>query len=232
MPFMKVTRPASGFGQTMAGASGYAPATRTFRTAYQNIGGRGWSAIDLDTGLFNALEEYVRWAEGVPRHLPYAMDTLVRFMALANLGIAQKMSAGPRDPKNMRPNLAWKIPVRRITHRYFFGWKVRRLRLGVWMLYNDSREAYFIEFGIHRDPRTGEVSPRRIRRPIRKLSLKRTLEAMMRTKAYHRIWSEIYVDKKRGKGYGFTQTVQSPGGRGMPPGQGSYSGPGLGRKLP
>jgi len=170
------------------------------------------------------------------------MDVLCRFMSLTNQGIAQQMSYGPSDPQNRSPQLAWRIPVRRISGRYFYGWKVKRVSMGVWMLYNDSREAYFIEYGIHRQPGSEIVSSRRIRRPIRKLSLRRTLEAMMRTKAYHRIWAEIFIDRRAKVTRGFSQTVQSPAGGhsmftpfgsgAMSPGSGSFTGPGLGRKLP
>jgi hypothetical protein len=193
--------------------------TRQMRTV------RGMGAVQISTDTFNAIEEYIRWAEAVPGRLPRAMDILTRFMSLTNLGIAQEMSYGPSDPQQRNPAMAWRIPVRRISGRYFYGWQVKRIGLGVWMLYNDSREAFFIEFGIHADPRTGEPSARRIRRPIRKLSLRRTLQAMMRTQAYHRIWAEIYVGRHRKITKGFTQTVQSPA-------KGSFTGPALGRRLP
>jgi hypothetical protein len=179
---------------------------------------RGMLGISTDT--FNAIEEYIRWAEGVPREFPRAMDILIRFMAYTNQGLAQKMSAGPHDPNQGNPQLAWKLPVRRISEKYYLGWKVRRLGMGVWQLYNDSREAYYIEFGIH-------TSNRRVRRPIRKLSLRRTLDAMMRTQAYHRVWCEIYANPRKGKpkSRNFTQVVQSPG-------KGGFTGFQLGRRLP
>lgn len=202
----------------------------------------GMSAVEISTDTINAIEHYIRWAAGVPGQLPRAMDILARFMSLTNLGIAQHMSYGPSDPQNRNPTQAWRIPVRRISGRYFYGWQVKRIGIGTWMLYNDSREAYYIEYGIHRNPYDENVSSRRIRRPIRKLSLRRTLEAMMRTQAYHRVWAEIFVDKKAKITRGYSQTVQSPaGGHSMftpygaaaaSPGGGSMSGPMLGRRLP
>lgn len=193
--------------------------TRQMRTV------RGRSMVEISTDTINGIEEYVRWAESVPPRLPRAMDILTRFMSLTNLGIAQEMSYGASDPQQRNPSQAWRIPVRRISQRYFYGWQVKRVSLGVWMLYNDSREAFYIEYGIHRNPATGGVASRRQRRPVRKLSLRRTLEAMMRTQAYHRVWAEIYVDKRRKFSRGFTQTVQSAP-------QGSFMGPQLGRRLP
>jgi hypothetical protein len=73
-----------------------------------------------------------------------------------------------------------------------------------WQLYNDSREAYFIEFGIN------PHSYRRVRRPIRKLSLMRTLRFAQGTGVYHRIWAQIYLPGGPRRTKGFVQTVQSP----------------------
>lgn len=193
-------------------------------------------AFHITPETFNGIEEYIRWSQRVsnPIHFHRGMDLLVRFMAYANLGIAQKMSAGPYDPRQTHPVWAWRTPdqgIRRISERYYIGWKVRRLRQGSWMLYNDSREAFFIEFGIS-EVGWGEnrhVPARRIRRPVRKLSQNRTLVAMMRTQAYHRVWAEIYYDPRRGRPIGrhggFSQTIQ-------PPYRGRFTGPGLGRRLP
>lgn len=181
---------------------------------------------------FRGLEEAIRWAElEVPRNIQKAMNELVFHMALLNQDIARKMSFGVLDPQQTGVHhqltgrkfiagtsgpatpepqykvsqLAWKIPVRRITQKYYLGWKVRQLKYAVWQLYNDSREAYYIEFGIH-------TSLRRVRRPIRKLSLRKTMEIMLTTDAYQRIWVDIYADPKyRHNGLGFSQHVSGAG---------------------
>jgi hypothetical protein len=170
----------------------------------------------------DGIEAAIRWAEReVPQNMRRSMNELCFHMALVNQGIARKMSFGPFDPAENNPRLAWKIPVRRITGNYYLSWKVRSIRPGVWQLYNDSREAYFIEFGINW---LGEG--RRVRRPVRKLSLRRTMEFMMTTQAYHRTWVDIYANPRtRHRGKGFTQYVQSPA-------KGAFSGPMLGRRLP
>jgi len=173
------------------------------------IMGQNRQVLRIGPELFSAVENQIRWAEGVQRKLPVAMDRLVRFMAYTNLGIAQKMSLGPHDPNQANTAYAWKIPVRRISGRYFFGWKVRRRGLGVWQLYNDSREAFFIEYGIH-------TSNRRVRRPIRKLSLIRTMKFMMKTEVYHRVWASVYFpNPSLRKGAGFTWRIQAPGTMGQ-----------------
>lgn len=166
----------------------------------------------------NGIEQVIRWAEAeVPIQLRENMLKLTQIMALVNQGYARKMAFGPEDPTGRNSALAWRLPVRRISGRYYLGWKVRPIR-GGWQLYNDSREAYFIEFGINW---LGEG--RRVRRPVQRLSLNKTMEYMATTQAFHRIWGEIF--KYRGKGFGFTQHVQSPP-------MGSFTGPLLGRRLP
>ena len=154
----------------------------------------------------NALEDFIRWCEEeVPTQLMFGMSKLALFMALTNQKEARKLSFGPYDPSMEHPEDAWQLPVRRITQAYYLGWKVRMIGPGIAQLYNDSREAFFIEFGINW---LGEG--RRVRRPVRKLSLIKTLRQLETTHIYHRIWSQVFIHK--GKGFGFTQHVQSPGG--------------------
>jgi len=171
------------------------------------IMGQGMQVLRIDKSFFDALENRIRWEFGLTGRMRYGMDTLVRFMAYANLGYAQKYSLGPTDPQQQRPELAWRIPVRRISGRYFLGWKVRRRGIGHYELRNDSREAFFIEFGIHRNPATGIVATRRQRRPILKLSLIRTLKLIEKTGVSHRIWASLYMPppgKRHGKGFLWT----------------------------
>jgi len=156
-------------------------------------GGKG--VVELTKGSLEAIEDYILWCENVAqRKLPAAMDILARFGVMLAGAYAQKYSAGvhkhPGDTAR-----SWIMPVPRITNRYFLGWRVARVRQGTWMLTNDSREAYYIEYGIHRNPHTGQVAPRRIRRPIFKLSFLRMMEAFQETAVAHRIWSDILVPK-------------------------------------
>lgn len=168
------------------------------------------SFLEPTVETMNGLEEAIRWAEDeVPVRLRKAMNELVFHMALINQGFARKMSFGPDDPSGQNSSAAWKLPVRRITGAYYLGWKVRSIKPGVWQLYNDSREAYYIEFGIN-----WLGGNRRVRRPVRKMSLRKTMEFMMTTQAFHRVWADAYSSPKhRHRGRGFYQIVQSPGGR-------------------
>lgn len=160
-----------------------------------------------DKETFDALEEAIRWAEiDTPDALRFFMDKLCLHMAVLNQGEARKLSAGPLDPGMKNPNFAWRLPVRRISGDYLAGWKVKRKGKAFYILYNASREAYFIEYGINW---LGEG--RRVRRPVRKLSLRRTMERMMTTHAFHRVWCDMYSSPKyRHRGRGFYQIVQSP----------------------
>lgn len=184
---------------------------------------------------FDEIDDYIRACEITGRNVQFGMDALVMLMAYTNEAFAQRLSAGILDPQARHgrgrvrqlqgrrfightsgpstpqpiygPDPAWKIPVRRITERYYKGWKVRRLAPGVWMLYNESREAWFIEFGIH--PSGYKVSAkggkyymkgsRRVRRPIRKLSLKKTLALMDESRAGERVWEMIYAPFRPGR---------------------------------
>ena len=159
---------------------------------------------------FNDIDDWIKAAEASGRNIRYGMNVLTMLMARTDQAFSQEMSRGPYDPQMRNSGAAWKIPVRRITGRYYQGWKVRRLAPGVWIVYNDSREAYFIEYGINRRGGGGtDVSgrggvtyskgSRRVRRPVRKLALMKTLRAMDRTHAAHRVWEVVWAPFRPGR---------------------------------
>lgn len=180
--------------------------------------GRGYSNafIQITPRSINAIEAYIRWAEiEVPSHVHQHMDRLVKHMALVNQSFARKMAFGPYDPHGKNPSLAWRTPeqgIRRISQAYYLGWRVKKVRVGWYRLWNSSKEAYFIEFGVSTvgfgDNR--RVPRGRIRRPVRKLSLLKTMKFMQQTQAYHRIWVDTF--KSNHTHAGFTQRIQSPAG--------------------
>jgi hypothetical protein len=145
------------------------------------------------------------------------MDQLVHYMALVNQSEARKMAYGPYDPSGKDTSLAWRTPsqgIRRISQNYYLGWRIRKRNFAHYVVYNATREAYFIEFGIAEVGFGGyghrHVPARRIRRPVRKLSVLKTMQFMETTDAYHRIWVDIF--KSRHTHAGFTQVIQSPAG--------------------
>ena len=117
--------------------------------------------------------------------LPQAMNILAQILARVDQNYSMRMSSGPRDPRAQSQKAAWKIPVRRITGAYFQHWFVRRLAPGVWVVYNPTREAYYIEYGIH-------TSHRRVRRPIRKMALIKTLKFADKHKVGGYVWEGVF----------------------------------------
>jgi hypothetical protein len=179
--------------------------------------GRGAAGlVEITPQTIKGIEAYIRWAEvEAPMKLPFYMNQLAHMMALTNQSFARKMAFGPYDPSERRPEQAWRTPaqgIRRISQGYYLGWRVRKRGIGHYILFNASREAYFIEYGISEIGFGGNraVPARRIRRPVRKLSLLKTIEFMKTTNAYHRIWVEAL--KTRHGHAGFNQIVQSPAG--------------------
>ncbi len=114
----------------------------------------------------------------------YGEQAMVMLLAKTSQGFAQGMSRGIFDPRQTSGQ-AWRIPVRRITSRYYQGWKVKRIAPNIWELYNEAREAYFIEFGIH-------PSPNRVRRPVRKLAAMKTIRFAQNTKMGYRILDSVF----------------------------------------
>lgn len=163
----------------------------------------------LSVTMLNQIEDYLRDFSTSQRRVQFGINALVQILARANQGFAQTMARGPVDPRQQNPRAAWKLPVRRISGVYYRAWRVRRLRPGVWQVFNDSREAYYIEFGIH-------PSGNRVRRPIRKMSLLKTLRWADNSRVGHRVWEEIYGPlrgrpyNQRGQGI-MLKGVQSPG---------------------
>lgn len=175
---------------------------------------------EITSRTMSGVEAYIRWCENeVPGRVPYAMDQLVHYMALVNQGDARKMAFGPYDPQERDPSLAWRTPsqgIRRISQAYYLGWRIQKRRLAHYIVYNATREAYFIEFGIAQVGFGGHaggkrhVPAQRIRRPVRKLSVLKTMQFMATSQAYHRIWVDIF--RSRHTHSGFTQIIQSPAG--------------------
>lgn len=130
--------------------------------------GRTQSAMRVTNNILSALLAEHQWAE------------------------AKERSAGPIDPWRQWKRYAWKIPVRRISERYYRGWKVKRYGPAAWIVFNDSREGYFIEFGIH-------VGANRVRRPINKLSMIWTLRWLERSHLYQRVWDDIFMPRRGGR---------------------------------
>lgn len=134
-----------------------------------------FEVIRVDPRSIQAYYDYAMDFKDNAAQFSFAIDRITNIYAMIALSLAQKRSLGPVDRMMERSSLAWKIPVRRITGAYYLGWHVQHLGIGIWALRNESREAYFIEFGINHEVTTGKVGPGgmrvRIRRPVMKLAV-------------------------------------------------------------
>lgn len=146
-----------------------------------NVGSMGrynGTVFSISPSYFQQLRELAKDFREDAEKVNFAIDRATAGYAVVSLGFAQKRSRGFLDPREQNPQWAWRIPVRRISGAYLLGWKVEHVGVGHWRTYNDSREAYYIEFGINHEG-TGVTSSGggrvRIRRPIMKLSVMDTI---------------------------------------------------------
>lgn len=155
----------------------------------------GFSPFSVTQESLASLDFFIRDLEQVGKQFPVGMDMLLGLMAKANYDYSRALSLGVKDPKQQYPAQAWQIPVRRITSRYHQGWRVQRVMRGVWRVYNDTREAWYIEYGIH-------TSPRRVIRPVRRRALLLTLKFVDQTRAGERVWEVIFGPMRHHRGTG------------------------------
>lgn len=140
---------------------------------------------------FENLEQWIRDNEASAQKAAQGIDTLVRLCILVVKAEAQKRTMGPVAPqRRSNPALAYRIPVQRITGRYFAGWTVRRVRFGAWMIYNDERAAYVVEFGIGQ----------RVRRPVLKLSVIGMLRFVQTTRMADRFAEYVMAPRRTPQG--------------------------------
>lgn len=133
------------------------------------------SMVQIQPQFFRELEEFIADNALIVESVKWAMDAVIMGYAYVTVGFAQKKSAGVIDPQGLNKAAAWLMPVRRISGKYYTGWQAERLAPSVWQVTNNSREAYYIEFGINHSG-TGKTSSGggdkvRVRRPIMKLSI-------------------------------------------------------------
>lgn len=153
-----------------------------------NIGG---PRITITRKTFEQIETFIADNKASIEKMNKGIDLLVQGTILVVKAGAQERSAGPVAPgKRSVPALAYKIPVQRITGRYFAGWTQRRLGNGHWILYNDSYEAYLIEYGIFQ----------RVRRPILKLSVLGMLRFIQTTPTVGRFMDWVIAPRRNSRG--------------------------------
>lgn len=140
---------------------------------------------------FAAFERFISDNQESAAKASAGLDLIVRSMAMLVLAYARQRSAGPVAPRRRsNPALANKIPVQRITGAYYSGWKIQRLGIARWLVYNDSKEAMLIETGMFQ----------RVRRPILKLSIISMLKYMEGTRTEQRFLASMVSPRRNAKG--------------------------------
>jgi hypothetical protein len=99
---------------------------------------------------FENLENWIRDNQSSADKAAQGIDVLTRLLIGATTAAAQSLSYGPVAPnRRSNPALAYRVPVQRISGDYFAGWTMRRVGRAHYILYNNTREAWFIEEGIN-----------------------------------------------------------------------------------
>lgn len=180
--------------------------------------------VSIAPETLQQLQKFISDNEHIMRRLPSIDNKIAQFMAGVCDMYVHKWSGGAYRTGNQGPSWttprrntqtgrfqkqetinnhsytasrAWSFPVPRITGDYYAGWKMEKAGPGTWRNYNETREAYFIEFGIH-------PSKNRVRRPVAKKSALDTLRAVWNTGVVKRFTDEAFRE--------FMVTgIQSPG---------------------
>lgn len=155
--------------------------------------GRGsdMGMFTISRKTFENIEQFIADNEASVEKVQVGIDMLVRLMALTIKGLAQEKSAGPVAARHRsNPAFANRIPVQRISGAYFAGWTQRKMAHAHWMVYNDAREAWLIEYGIYQ----------RQRRPILKMSVIDMLRFIQTTRAGERFLDSVLAPRRNAKG--------------------------------
>lgn len=159
----------------------------------------GLKTIGISRKTFAQIEEFMLDNKASIAKSKIGLDLLTRGMVLVIKGYAQQKSSGPVAARHRsNPALAGRIPVQRISGRYFAGWTVKRLGHGHYIVYNDAVEAYLIETGLYQ----------RVRRPILKMSMLGMLSLLQTTRTGERFLDWVIAPRRNARGQ-----FQSFGGR-------------------
>lgn len=150
----------------------------------------GQTTFAISRRTFEQLEDWMQDNQASIQKANEGMRVLTRLCILVVKAEVQKRSFGPVAPgQRSVPSLAFKIPVQRITGRYFAGWTVRPTR-GGWKIYNDEIEAYLIETGMYQ----------RTRRPILKMSVLDMVSFIQGTRTEQRFLEYVFAPRRSANG--------------------------------
>lgn len=152
-------------------------------------------AVGIGRSDFSDVDELIRSLRRGTREFDSAMNLAAQMLAKANQGIVQGYMRGPttRPVDARRIASSFSIPVRRVTGKTYQGWRVRRIRQGMWELFNEERGAWAVEFGV-------VAGGHGRRRPVLKMSAVATLRFVQRTRFGNRIYHGTFGNLRNNKG--------------------------------
>jgi hypothetical protein len=153
-------------------------------------------AVGISKSDFNDVEELIQSLRRGTREFDAAMNLAAQLAAKTSQGFVQRSMRGPvtQPSQARRTPSTFQIPVRRITSRTYQGWRVRRLSMGMWELFNEERGAWAIEFGVVRGGHGR-------RRPVLKMSAVATLRFIQRTRFGNRIYHGTFGELRNNRGH-------------------------------
>lgn len=153
-------------------------------------------AIGITRQSFDEIDTLIRSLRQGSREWGSAMDVATQLLAKTSQGLVQRYYAGqvirPQDARNIRST--WGTPIRRVTQKTYRGWRVRKIGLGMWELFNEERGAYMVEFGVVRGGH-GVA-----RKPLKRSAVG-TLRFIQRTRFGQRIMGETFGNLRNNKGH-------------------------------
>lgn len=146
------------------------------------------SGFKITDASFNRIIKMIEDNEASIEKAAAGIDLIVHGMVTIVRSEAMKRSFGPAAPRQRsNPAFAYRLPVQRITGRYYSGWYIRRLGRGRWVVGNDSFEALLIETGLFQ----------RNRRPVLKMSTLAMLTFIQQTRVMERYGESILSTRSR-----------------------------------
>ena len=154
-------------------------------------------AYGIARSSFDDVDILIRSLRQGTREFQAAESLATRLLAHATQGFAVGYMSGPSAPASGSTRYvrsSFGIPVRVITGRSRAGWKVRRVSLTAWEVYNEERGAWMVEHGI-------VAGGGAKRRPILRMSGVATLRFIQRTRFAQRMMADTFGNLRNNRGH-------------------------------
>lgn len=146
-------------------------------------------AYGISRQTFRELDDLIRSLRRGSRESVRAMDTAANLLAHTTQGLAMRSMSG----RQYAGPSQFEIPVRIITGRSRAGWKVKKLGIGQWEVYNEERGAWMVEHGV-------VAGGHGRRRPILRNAGSDTLRFVGYTRFGERIMADTFGNLRNNKG--------------------------------